>query len=82
MSSNYSGHGRKAIQKFIILGNSGCGKTCLLSQFAHKKFEKTYKATLACDFVSVYKQIDDQQCTLQVSNESFFESFIPTMLKV
>lgn len=73
--SGYSGHSRKAIQKFIILGNSGCGKTCLLSQFAHKKFDKTYKATLACDFVSVTKQIDDQSCTLQIWDTAGQERF-------
>jgi len=68
-------YNRKAIHKFIVLGNSGCGKTCLLGQFAHKKFEKTYKATLGSDFLSVQRLIDDQQCTLQIWDTAGQERF-------
>jgi len=73
--SGYHSHSRKSIQKFIIIGNSNCGKTSLISQFAHKKVDKSYKATIGSDFVSVKKPIDNQICTLQIWDTAGQERF-------
>lgn len=36
--------------KYILVGNSGCGKTCLLLQFIDKRFEPTHDLTIGVEF--------------------------------
>lgn len=38
--------------KFLMLGNSGAGKSCLLMQFAERKFSTQYYNTIGVDFVN------------------------------
>ena len=40
------------IQKVIILGDSGVGKTSLMNQYVNKKFSNQYKATIGADFLT------------------------------
>lgn len=39
--------------KFIIVGDSGVGKTCLLNRIAHDKFSAEYKSTIGASFTAV-----------------------------
>lgn len=59
-------HRKKVLFKYIILGDSGVGKTCLMNQYVQKRFDKTYKATIGADFLTKDVMIDDKLVTLQV----------------
>jgi Ras-related protein Rab-8A len=39
-----------SVQKFIIIGDSGAGKTCLLMRFCEDKFTNNFVATIGIDF--------------------------------
>lgn len=43
---------RRRLLKIIILGDSGVGKTSLMNQYVHHKFDNRYKATIGADFLS------------------------------
>ncbi|CAI2380320.1 unnamed protein product [Moneuplotes crassus] len=45
--------------KILIIGDSSCGKTSILHQFVHGKFEESYKATVACEFALKILKVDD-----------------------
>jgi Ras-related protein Rab-1A len=49
------------VQKVVVVGNSGAGKTCLLRRFADDTFEDTYQATVGVDFK--FKTIQANQDT-------------------
>jgi GTPase SAR1 family protein len=36
--------------KLIILGESGVGKSCLLTRYLKDKFDSEYQATVGCEF--------------------------------
>jgi Ras-related protein Rab-7A len=43
---------RKQLQKIVLIGDSGVGKTALMNQFINHKFTNTYKATIGADFLT------------------------------
>eukprot|EP01041_Mallomonas_annulata_P012488 gene12488-26291_t len=51
---------KKALQKIIILGDSGVGKTSLMNQYVNKRFTSQYKATIGADFLPKEVMIDDK----------------------
>ena len=55
---------RKIQLKVIILGDSGVGKTSLMSQFVNKTFSNHYKATIRADFLT--KEVNDRLVTMQI----------------
>ena len=54
------------IQKVIILGDSGVGKTSLMNQYVNKKFSNQYKATIGADFLTKEVMVDDRLVTMQI----------------
>jgi len=52
-----------------LLGDSGVGKTSLMSQFVFHKFRQQYKATIGADFLTKQVQIDGHLVTMQVCDE-------------
>ena len=64
MSSKYSQH--KALQKIIILGAQGVGKTSLMERFVAAKFSSQYKATIGADFSTKDVTVGDELVTLQI----------------
>jgi GTPase SAR1 family protein len=42
------------------------GKTSLMNQYVHKRFNNQYKATIGADFLTKEVMIDDKLVTLQV----------------
>jgi hypothetical protein len=43
---------KRALLKVLVLGDSGVGKTYLITQFAQHKFSEQYKATIGADFLT------------------------------
>ncbi|KAI9112696.1 hypothetical protein K1719_016362 [Acacia pycnantha] len=66
---------RRILLKVIVLGDSGVGKTSLMTQYIHKKFNQQYKATIGADFVTKELQIDDRLVTLQIWDTAGQERF-------
>lgn len=66
---------RKVLLKVIILGDSGVGKTSLMSQFVNQKFSSQYKATIGADFLTKEIIVDDKLVTLQIWDTAGQERF-------
>lgn len=46
--------------KFILVGDSGVGKSCLLYQFIEGKFSNTLEPTIGIEFGTKIIDLDDQ----------------------
>lgn len=66
---------KRALFKVIVLGDSGVGKTSLVTQYVHKRFSSQYKATIGADFMSKELQVDDRLVTLQIWDTAGQERF-------
>lgn len=51
-NDNSNNYNYKKTLKIVILGNSGVGKTSLLSRYSTGRFTGQYKATIGADFLS------------------------------
>lgn len=65
----------KALQKLVILGDTGVGKTCLMFQYVEQKFSSQYKATIGADFSTKDVQVGDDLITLQIWDTAGQERF-------
>eukprot|EP01133_Synstelium_polycarpum_P003831 gene3832-4422_t len=63
------------IVKCIMLGESGVGKTSLISQYTQKKFSTQHKATIGVDFQTRDLDIDGVKVTLQIWDTAGQERF-------
>lgn len=61
--------------KYIIIGDSGVGKSCLLLQFTDKRFEAGHDLTIGVEFGARMISIDDKPVKLQVWDTAGQESF-------
>lgn len=61
--------------KYIIIGDSGVGKSCLLLRFTDKRFEASHDLTIGVEFGARLITIDDKQVKLQVWDTAGQESF-------
>lgn len=52
--------------KLIIIGDSGVGKTNILTRFCDDIFKDTHIATIGVDFSNRTLQIDDKRIKMQV----------------
>lgn len=52
--------------KVIVIGDSGVGKTNILSQFCDSKFSVTHMATLGVDFKIKTIEVDGKKLKLQI----------------
>ena len=57
--------------KYIIIGDTGVGKSCLLLQFTDKRFQPVHDLTIGVEFGARMITIDGKQIKLQVSNQTF-----------
>ncbi len=64
MASRQQQH--KSLQKIIILGAQGVGKTSLMERFVAAKFSSQYKATIGADFSTKDVQVGEELVTLQI----------------
>ena len=52
--------------KILVIGDSFSGKTSLVNQFVHSKFDAQYRATITCEFALKIIRFDDQDIRLQL----------------
>jgi small GTP-binding protein len=61
--------------KVVIIGDGGVGKTSIRNQYIHKRFAKTYKATIGADFISKQLQVGGRSVALQIWDTAGQERF-------
>lgn len=61
--------------KYIIIGDTGVGKSCLLLQFTDKRFRPVHDLTIGVEFGARMVNIDDKQIKLQIWDTAGQESF-------
>jgi len=61
--------------KYIVVGDSAVGKSCLLLQFVDKKFEDQHELTIGVEFGSRTITIDNCQVKLQIWDTAGQEKF-------
>jgi len=66
---------KKVLLKVIILGDSGVGKTSLMTQYVTKRFSNQYKATIGADFLTKEVVQDDRLVTMQLWDTAGQERF-------
>ncbi|KAB1278196.1 Ras-related protein Rab-2B [Camelus dromedarius] len=58
--------------KYIIIGDTGVGKSCLLLQFTDKRFQPVHDLTIGVEFGARMVNIDGKQIKLQIWDTKFF----------
>jgi len=61
--------------KYIIIGDTGAGKSCLLLQFTDKRFQPIHDLTIGVEFGARMVTIDNRQIKLQIWDTAGQESF-------
>jgi len=61
--------------KYIIIGDTGVGKSCLLLQFTDKRFQPVHDLTIGVEFGARMITIDQRQIKLQIWDTAGQESF-------
>eukprot|EP00747_Dinoflagellata_sp_TGD_P189749 gnl/TRDRNA2_/TRDRNA2_50475_c0_seq1.p1 gnl/TRDRNA2_/TRDRNA2_50475_c0~~gnl/TRDRNA2_/TRDRNA2_50475_c0_seq1.p1 ORF type:complete len:211 (+),score=43.26 gnl/TRDRNA2_/TRDRNA2_50475_c0_seq1:80-712(+) len=61
--------------KYIIIGDTGVGKSCLLLQFTDNRFRPSHDVTIGVEFGSRMLSIEDKQIKLQIWDTAGQESF-------
>jgi len=61
--------------KYIIIGDTGVGKSCLLLQFTDKRFQPVHDLTIGVEFGARMVTIDAKQIKLQIWDTAGQESF-------
>ena len=57
--------------KYIIIGDTGVGKSCLLLQFTDKRFQPVHDLTIGVEFGARMISIDNKQIKLQIWDTVF-----------
>lgn len=53
-------------RRYIIIGDTGVGKSCLLLQFTDKRFQQVHDLTIGVEFGARMITIDNKQIKLQI----------------
>jgi len=61
--------------KYIIIGDTGVGKSCLLLQFTDKRFQPVHDLTIGVEFGARMVTIDNKHIKLQIWDTAGQESF-------
>ena len=61
--------------KYLVIGNSGIGKSCLLIRFVDDTFSDSYVTTIGVDFKIKTIDIDGKSCKLQIWDTAGQERF-------
>ncbi|CAG9465803.1 unnamed protein product [Pedinophyceae sp. YPF-701] len=61
--------------KYIIIGDTGVGKSCLLLQFTDKRFQPVHDLTIGVEFGARIVSIDSKPVKLQIWDTAGQESF-------
>lgn len=52
--------------KYIVVGDAGVGKTCILHRFSEDKFDDNTSCTLGIEFVRKEMNLDNKTIMIQV----------------
>lgn len=63
------------LYKFLVIGNAGCGKSCLLHQFIENKFKAESSHTIGVEFGSKIVNIGGKAIKLQIWDTAGQERF-------
>jgi Ras-related protein Rab-2A len=66
---------RACARRYIIIGDTGVGKSCLLLQFTDKRFQPVHDLTIGVEFGARMVTVDGAQVKLQVWDTAGQESF-------
>ena len=61
--------------KFIIIGDTGVGKSCLLLQFIDRRFRQKHEVTIGVEFGAKMITVADTNIKLQIWDTAGQESF-------
>ncbi|XP_068777793.1 ras-related protein Rab-2B isoform X3 [Struthio camelus] len=61
--------------KYIIIGDTGVGKSCLLLQFTDKRFQPVHDLTIGVEFGARMISVENKQIKLQIWDTAGQESF-------
>eukprot|EP01138_Halocafeteria_seosinensis_P006565 gb/GECG01006711.1/.p1 GENE.gb/GECG01006711.1/~~gb/GECG01006711.1/.p1 ORF type:complete len:212 (+),score=22.95 gb/GECG01006711.1/:1-636(+) len=61
--------------KYIIIGDTGVGKSCLLLQFTDNRFQPVHDLTIGVEFGARTVKVDDKEVKLQIWDTAGQESF-------
>mmetsp|Transcript_39676 Transcript_39676/g.35416 ORF Transcript_39676/g.35416 Transcript_39676/m.35416 type:complete len:106 (+) Transcript_39676:85-402(+) len=61
--------------KYIIIGDTGVGKSCLLLQFIDKRFRQKHEVTIGVEFGARMINVDGKNIKLQIWDTAGQESF-------
>mmetsp|Transcript_23833 Transcript_23833/g.33586 ORF Transcript_23833/g.33586 Transcript_23833/m.33586 type:complete len:216 (-) Transcript_23833:281-928(-) len=61
--------------KYIIIGDTGVGKSCLLMQFTDKRFQSVHDLTIGVEFGVKMISVEGEQVKLQIWDTAGQESF-------
>jgi Ras-related protein Rab-2A len=61
--------------KYIVIGDTAVGKSCLLLQFTDKRFRPDHDLTIGVEFGARFIQIEDKTVKLQIWDTAGQESF-------
>ena len=70
--------------KLLIIGESGVGKTCLISRYANGVFKEEYISTVGVDYVSKQEIINDQNINVKLwdtAGQERFKALTPSYLR-
>lgn len=67
------------LAKCVIVGETGVGKSCLLLQFAEKRFREDHCATIGAEFGTRLVSVDENKIKLQIWDMAGQESFRTSM---
>ncbi|OMO64643.1 Small GTPase superfamily [Corchorus olitorius] len=66
--------------KYIIIGDTGVGKSCLLLQFTDKRFQPVHDLTIGVEFGARMITIDNKPIKLQIWDTVFSRFLLPLFL--
>jgi len=68
--------------KYIVIGDSAVGKSCLLLQFTDRRFQQTHEVTIGVEFGARMVEVGGQAIKLQGNHPSPFALSHPSSLTI
>lgn len=76
MNEKNSGWDYDILCKILVVGDSGVGKSCLLTRYSDNYFSNQHTATIGVDFKLKTSQILDKKVKIQIWDTAGQERFI------
>ena len=62
--------------KYIIIGDTGVGKSCLLLQFTDKRFQPIHDVTIGVEFGARLMTVNEEQIKVVFNLNAVFTEFV------